>query len=47
MNDWHQTLSSGTLEHTELLVTSQRIGQIVEELDELVLRQLELEEKAG
>ncbi|WP_297194703.1 ATP-binding cassette domain-containing protein, partial [uncultured Porphyromonas sp.] len=41
------TLSSGTLEHTELLVTSQRIGQIVEELDELVLRQLELEEKAG
>ena len=41
------TLSSGTLEHTELLATSQRIGQIVEELDELVLRQLELEEKAG
>ena len=41
------TLSSGTLEHTELLATSQRIGLIVEELDELVLRQLELEEKAG
>ena len=41
------TLSSGTLEHTELLTASQRIGQIVEELDELVLRQLELEEKAG
>ena len=41
------TLSSGTLEHTELLAASQRIGQIVEELDELVLRQLELEEKAG
>ena len=41
------TLSAGTLTHTELITASERIGVLINELDELVLRQLELEEKTG
>lgn len=42
-----QALSSGSLQGDELYRASERIGQIVEEMDMLVLRQLELEEKNG
>ena len=41
------TLSAGTLTHAELITASERIGVLINELDELVLRQLELEEKTG
>lgn len=40
-------LASGSLSHEALLSASERIGQILEELDELTLRQLELEDKQG
>lgn len=42
-----QSLSEGGLEGDALIRASQRIGEIMEEMDELVLRQLELEEKQG
>ena len=41
------TLSAGTLTHAELITASERIGVLINELDELVLRQLELEEKTS
>lgn len=40
-------LSAGTLAGEALYQASERIGQVVEEMDTLVLRQLELEEKNG
>lgn len=40
-------LSSGTLTPDELVAASSRIGAILEEIDSLVLRQIELEERAG
>ena len=38
-------LSTGTLSHEELMKASERIGELIEEMDLLTLRQLELEEK--
>ena len=38
-------LSTGTLAHEALMKASERIGQLIEEMDLLTLRQLELEEK--
>lgn len=40
-------LATGTLSHEALLQASERIGALIDEMDELTLRQLELEEKAG
>lgn len=45
--DLETALSSGTLEGGALVEASQRIGSIIDELDELTLRQLELEDKQG
>lgn len=42
-----QELSSGTLTSEALIKASERIGAIMDELDELVLRQLELEDKVS
>ena len=38
-------LSTGTLSHEDLMKASERIGELIEEMDLLTLRQLELEEK--
>jgi len=38
-------LSTGTLAHEALMKASKRIGELIEEMDLLTLRQLELEEK--
>jgi len=38
-------LSTGTLSHEDLMKASERIGALIEEMDLLTLRQLELEEK--
>ena len=35
------------LAHDALMQASERIGQLIDEMDELTLRQLELEEKAS
>lgn len=40
-----ESLSSGSLGHIELQQASQRIGELIDEMDLLTLRQLELEEK--
>ncbi len=40
-------LSTGMLAHDALMQASERIGQLIDEMDELTLRQLELEEKAS
>ena len=40
-----QALSSGNLSSDELIAASTRIGELIDLMDELVLRQLELEEK--
>ena len=40
-------LATGTLEHQALMTASERIGAIIELQDELILRQLELEERQG
>ena len=42
-----EKLSTGTLAHDALMQVSERIGQLIDEMDELTLRQLELEEKAS
>ena len=42
-----EKLSTGMLAHDTLMQTSERIGQLIDEMDELTLRQLELEEKAS
>ena len=42
-----EELSTGTLAHDALMQASERIGQLIDEMDELTLRQLELEEKAS
>ena len=42
-----EKLSTGTLAHDTLMQASERIGQLIDEMDELTLRQLELEEKVG
>ena len=42
-----EELSRGTLAHDTLMQASERIGQLIDEMDELTLRQLELEEKAS
>ena len=42
-----EKLSTGMLAHDALMQTSERIGQLIDEMDELTLRQLELEEKAS
>ena len=42
-----EKLSTGTLAHDTLMQASERIGQLIDEMDELTLRQLELEEKAS
>ncbi len=42
-----EELSTGTLAHDALMQASERIGQLIDEMDELTLRQLELEEKVG
>ena len=42
-----EELSTGTLAHDALIQASKRIGQLIDEMDELTLRQLELEEKAS
>jgi ATP-binding cassette subfamily F protein uup len=42
-----QALSSGTLSSDELLSKSQRISQIIDELDEKIVRWIELSEIAG
>ena len=42
-----EKLSTGTLAHDALMQASERIGQLIDEMDELTLRQLELEEKAS
>ena len=42
-----EELSTGALAHDALMQASERIGQLIDEMDELTLRQLELEEKAS
>ena len=42
-----EKLSTGMLTHDALMQASERIGQLIDEMDELTLRQLELEEKAS
>ena len=42
-----EELSTGTLAHDALMQASERIGQLIDEMDELTLRQLELEEKTS
>lgn len=42
-----ESLSTTTLNSEELIKASERIGAIIEEIDMLVLRQLELEERVG
>ena len=42
-----QALSSGNLSSDELIAASTRIGELIDLMDELVLRQLELEEKVS
>ena len=42
-----ELLSTGTLAHDALIQASERIGQLIDEMDELTLRQLELEEKGS
>ncbi len=42
-----EELSTGTLAHDALMQASERIGQLIDEMDKLTLRQLELEEKAS
>ena len=42
-----EQLSTGTLSHDALIQASERIGQLIDEMDELTLRQLELEEKGS
>lgn len=42
-----EQLSTGTLPHDALIQASERIGQLIDEMDELTLRQLELEEKGS
>ena len=42
-----EKLSTGMLAHDTLMQTSERIGQLIDEMDELTLRQLELEEKGS
>ena len=42
-----EELSTGALAHDALIQASERIGQLIDEMDELTLRQLELEEKAS
>lgn len=42
-----ERLSTGTLSHEALIQASERIGQLIDEMDELTLRQLELEEKGS
>ena len=42
-----ERLSTGTLAHDALIQASERIGQLIDEMDELTLRQLELEEKGS
>ena len=42
-----EQLSTGTLAHDALIRASERIGQLIDEMDELTLRQLELEEKGS
>lgn len=42
-----ERLSTGTLSHDALIQASERIGQLIDEMDKLTLRQLELEEKAS
>ena len=43
--DLEAQLSTGTLAHEALMKASKRIGELIEEMDLLTLRQLELEEK--
>ncbi len=42
-----ERLSTGALSHEALIQASERIGQLIDEMDELTLRQLELEEKGS
>ena len=42
-----ERLSTGALSHDALIQASERIGQLIDEMDELTLRQLELEEKGS
>ena len=42
-----ERLSTGALSHDALIQASERIGQLIDEMDELTLRQLELEEKGN
>ncbi len=42
-----EKLSTGMLAHDALMQASGRIGQLIDEMDELTLRQLELEEKGS
>ena len=42
-----EQLSTGALSHEALIQASERIGQLIDEMDELTLRQLELEEKGS
>ena len=46
-SELEEKLSTGMLAHDALMQTSERIGQLIDEMDELTLRQLELEEKAS
>lgn len=46
-HELEQRLGSGTLPPDELVKASERIGALIGEMDELVLRQLELEEKTN
>jgi len=42
-----ERLSTSALSHEALIQASERIGQLIDEMDELTLRQLELEEKGS